>query len=153
MAMVIQRRSHELKDYFYNVCSEENLPTTWQTFKDFVVKFGTNENVSKLNKFIKESWSDYLQQVRDWAQIRRISNEEFLSKFRQASLPREVQPIFYSIGVTLDVALLRIQAIKIFAGIGEFLKMIPRCSITKKMIKIYLKLHAINVTKKGKSKC
>jgi hypothetical protein len=107
MNETILRSSVELQDFFYELGIENDLPNTWEEFKTLIVEFCTEESLTSVEKYKDESWSKYFCRLKDFAKIHKISEERIFKKLRGESLPSQLQSIFYSVGITFDIAFQR----------------------------------------------
>jgi hypothetical protein len=106
---VIRSGSDELKEKFYECGVEGKLPATWEKFKEFVTDFCTEQSLFSFVKYHDEKWFDYCRRIKDWAVLRGQSDEEIMKKLRTEKLPRKLEIVLYSVGVSFNDALERIK--------------------------------------------
>ncbi|MGL5706922.1 MAG: reverse transcriptase domain-containing protein [Aeromonas sp.] len=105
MTEIMRESSDELQEQYYEMGIENNLPHTWEEFKEFVVGFCVEENLYLIQKYKEESWSRYCVRLYEWCKIHNVSEENLMKKLRKESLPRQLQGVFYSVGVEFKVLL------------------------------------------------
>jgi hypothetical protein len=108
---VVMKSSVEMKERFYDMGVEGELPKTWDLFKDFVIGFCIESNIHSVFKYNNEEWIDYFIRLKDLAHLRGWSEEAVLRKIRTEKLPRQLEILFFSMDVTMDRAIKRIKEI------------------------------------------
>ena len=114
MTVVIKKSCKELSEKFYDLGVEERLPVSWTTFKEFVVSYCTEQGIDSVRKFGEETWSKYLLRLREWARMRNIPDESIFKKMRSENLPQPLQVVFYSVGLSFETAVNRIEEWELF---------------------------------------
>ncbi|MGL5709134.1 MAG: reverse transcriptase domain-containing protein, partial [Aeromonas sp.] len=109
MIEIIKRSSEELKEVFYQLGIDDNIPSSWENFKSFIIDFCLEQSINIVRKYNDERWSEYCLRLKQLAIQKNWTEKEVLRKIRGEKLPLNLQVIFYSVGVTLDLALERIK--------------------------------------------
>ncbi|KAF9746903.1 hypothetical protein NGRA_3521, partial [Nosema granulosis] len=109
MMKVIKVSIPELKDWFYEKGSEQNLPTDWEEFKKQIINMCTEQALESLFRYKDESWSSYIMRLRDIGISNCVTEEEVFKKLRKENAPETLRQIFYSIGVTLNNVIERVK--------------------------------------------
>lgn len=104
----MNRSSGEVKDWFYNLGINKNLPATWIEFKRILIEFRCCLGIEDLYKFKEEKWSQYLMRLSNTAKQYKINEQDVLKKLRNENCSKTLQSIFYSFNVSLDDMLIRI---------------------------------------------
>ncbi|KCZ74227.1 hypothetical protein H311_04809, partial [Anncaliia algerae PRA109] len=109
MTEVIRSSSRGLQDRFYELGIENRLPKDWEAFKNFIVEFCAERDISSIRKYNNESWYEYITRLSEWSKIRGYSDEEILKKLRKEKLPNVLQMICYSVESSIESVMKRVK--------------------------------------------
>ena len=98
---------------------EDSLPKTWEDFKSKLVDFCAESGLEAVEKYSNETWLQYLQRLKDFIVFKNISEEEVLRKLRHGYLPRSLQILVYSNGISLNTIIIRTMEMESFMSISR----------------------------------
>jgi hypothetical protein len=114
MTEVIKYCDEDLKMYYFEKGVDDDLPKSWEEFKIFIVEYCTETGINSLKKYNDEPWSAYVNRLKDYGKYKNIECECILKKIRSEFIPRNLQPIFFSVGVDINTILERLLEIETF---------------------------------------
>ncbi|MGL5691345.1 MAG: retropepsin-like aspartic protease [Bacteroidales bacterium] len=103
MIEVVKRGTPELKEWFYRLGTDNDLPTDWDSFKKEVINFCTGKDIQNVTKYRDEQWSAYISRVQDFINLNKIEDEKALKRIRSLYLPKFLQLTVYSVGISLQI--------------------------------------------------
>jgi hypothetical protein len=63
MNCVIRNSSEELQELYYSLGVKNELPSSWDGFKDFLIIFCVYKSLFTMKKYIDEFWGKYLTKL------------------------------------------------------------------------------------------
>ncbi|KAF9760688.1 hypothetical protein NGRA_3052 [Nosema granulosis] len=114
MTLLVKRSSDDVKNWFYDMGIEENLPDSWNEFKKSLIDHCCGSGLDNMIKYREELWSQYCIGLRSMASEKNINEEEVLKKLRKEYAPKTLQVIFYSFGISLKDVIERVEEWELF---------------------------------------
>lgn len=102
MSIVINKADDELLNWFYEKGSKEELPPTWEKFKEEFLFECTGKSFEQMKRYKEETLSDFIIGLRKTAENRKIDNDTILKKLRKERIPKELLQLLYSVNVSLE---------------------------------------------------
>jgi hypothetical protein len=109
MQIVINKGCKELKDLFFQKGIDEDLPKSWEEFKEFIVEFCCDQGIESISKYRDEPWSMYFTRLKEWAMSRNYHEEKVFKRIRTQWLPRDLKMIFLPNELKLENAIERVK--------------------------------------------
>lgn len=112
MNEIIKISEKSLKEKYYRRGIKDELPTSWNEFKEFVIDHCTGESIDNVFKYENETWLAYLKRLYEWSRLRNLNEEIALRRMRTQWLPRDLRTIMLSFGITMKIALERFEEVE-----------------------------------------
>ncbi|EJW01991.1 hypothetical protein EDEG_03557 [Edhazardia aedis USNM 41457] len=112
MTEVAIRGSENLKEWFYELGSDEKLPSDWVHFKKMVENFCLERDLSQIRKYREEGWIDYLIRIRDFVHFQKIDEKSVFQYLRKMRMPIDMKICVHALDGNLDLFIDRISEIK-----------------------------------------
>lgn len=112
MTEVMKRSSEELKERFYELGVTNSLPVSWDKFKIWFQECCTESSLLSFKKYNNEGWLEYCCRLRDMGKLKNLPENDILKKLRSEYLPRRLQVILFSVGISLETAIERFEELE-----------------------------------------
>lgn len=59
------------------------LPGTWEVFKNLLIDFCIGSGIDVLRKYKEEKWSSYVLRLKEWSEFRQLDEDIVFKKLRK----------------------------------------------------------------------